>query len=141
MPASEMNPLYQQIGEILSGLKALHDKVDIRHAQAEKLGDLLQAELRTVKHDQRDLEQKLDGAVYFIKQDVDSLKAATVVTSRSLEELKVSVETLKHPVEEIMALRSRAMGVLLAVSTLGSVFVYFFGPLYHWAIDHLSLPR
>ena len=141
MPTSEMNPLYQQIGEVLSGLKALHDKVDIRHAQAEKLGDLLQAELRTVKHDQRDLEQKLDGAVYFIKQDVDSLKAATVVTSRSLEDLKVSVETLKHPVEEIMALRSRAMGVLLAVSTLGSVFVYFFGPLYNWAIEHFSLPR
>lgn len=141
MPASEMNPLYQQIGEILSGLKALHDKVDIRHVQAEKLGDLLQAELRTVKHDQRDLEQKFDGVVYFVKQDVDQLKAATVTTSRSLEELKAAVETLKHPVEEIMALRSRAMGVLLAVSALGSVLVYFFGPLYHWAVDHVSLPR
>lgn len=141
MPLSEMNPLYQQIGEILSGLKALHDKVDIRHAQAEKLGDTLQAELRTVKHDQRDLEQKLDGAVYFVKQDVDSLKAATVATSRSLEELTAAVETLKHPVDEIMALRSRAMGVLLALSTLGSVFLYFFGPVYHWAVDHFSLPR
>ncbi len=44
MTSSEMNPLYQQMGELLGSMKALHDKVDFRHAQAEKQGEAVQAE-------------------------------------------------------------------------------------------------
>ena len=139
MTSSEMNPLYQQMGELLGSMKALHDKVDFRHAQAEKQSEAVQAEIRNVKHDQRDLEQKFDGAVYVVKNDVDALKAASGVTSRALDELTAAIGALKKPVEEIMALRARAMGVLLAISTLGSVFLYFFSPLYHWAIEHIPL--
>ncbi len=134
---SDMNPFYQQMGELLGSLKALHDKVDIRHTQAEKQGEALQAEIRNVKHDQRDLEQKLDGAVYLVKQDVDAMKQTSSGTTRALGELVAAVDALKKPVEEIMALRARAMGVLLALSTFGSVFLYFFGPAYHWALGHV----
>ena len=134
---ADVNPLYQQMGELLGSLKALHDKVDIRHSQAEKQSEALQAEIRNVKHDQRDLEQKLDGAVYVVKQDVDALKATSSGATRALGDLVAAVDALKKPVEEIMALRARAMGVLLAISTLGSVFLYFFGPLYHWALGHM----
>ena len=134
---SDMNPFYQQMGELLGSLKALHDKVDIRHTQAEKQSEALQAEIRNVKHDQRDLEQKLDGAVYLVKQDVDAMKQTSSGTTRALGELVAAVDALKKPVEEIMALRARAMGVLLALSTFGSVFLYFFGPAYHWALGHV----
>lgn len=139
MAISEINPLYQQMGELLGSIKALHDKVDFRHAQAEKQSEAVQAEIRNIKHDQRDLEQKLDGAVYVVKNDVDALKAASGLTSRALDDLTVAIGALKKPVEEIMALRARAMGVLLAFSTLGSVFLYFFSPLYHWAVEHIPL--
>lgn len=134
---ADVNPLYQQMGELLGSMKALHDKVDIRHTQAEKQSEAVQAEIRNVKHDQRDLEQKLDGAVYLVKQDVDALKATSNGATRALGELVAAVDALKKPVEEIMALRARAMGVLLALSTLGSVFLYFFGPFYHWALSHM----
>ena len=77
--------------------------------------------------------------MYVVKNDVDALKVASGVTSRALDELTLAIGTLKKPVEEIMALRARAMGVLLAISTLGSVFLYFFSPLYHWAIEHIPL--
>lgn len=133
----DLHPLFQQIGEVLSGLRGLHDKVDMRHAQAEKQADLVQAEIRTVKHDQRDLEQKFDGVVYLMKQDVDALKATTVAGSRAIEELTAAVETLRQPVAEIMTLRSRAMGIVFALGAVGSVVLYFLGPFYHWALDHL----
>ena len=139
MTSSEMNPLYQQMGELLGSMKALHDKVDFRHAQAEKQGEAVQVEIRNIKHDQRDLEQKFDGAVYVVKNDVDALKAASGVTSRALDELTAVIGALKKPVEEIMALRARAMGMLLAVSTIGSVFLYFFSPFYHWIVEHASM--
>ena len=91
MTSSEMNPLYQQMGELLGSMKALHDKVDFRHAQAEKQSEAVQAEIRNVKHDQRDLEQKFDGAVYVVKNDVDALRAASGVASRALDELTIAV--------------------------------------------------
>lgn len=139
MTSSEMNPLYQQMGELLGSMKALHDKVDFRHAQAEKQGEAVQAEMRNIKHDQRDLEQKFDGAVYVVKNDVDALKAASGVTSRALDELTAAIGALKKPVEEIMALRARAMGMLLAVSAIGSVFLYFISPFYHWMVEHAPM--
>jgi chromosome segregation ATPase len=127
--SAEMNRAFQQIGELVGSLRALHDKIDLQHAVAEKQNDRLQAELRNVKHDLRDLEQKHDAAVHILTEDVSAIR-------KLQDDVKGSVDELRKPVEEIMTLRAKALGALLVLGPIGAATLYFVPDALHalWRI-------
>jgi hypothetical protein len=131
----DLNVLYQQVGEVLQGLRSIGERIEIRHAQAEKLNDLLRADMSTLRNDQRDVEEKLDCVICVMQHDLEQLRANAVSHGRSVDELVRVVHELRTPVAEIMALRSRAAGLLLGLGILGSVAVWLAEPLYRWVVE------
>jgi hypothetical protein len=135
MVASEMHLLFQQMGEVLSGIRALHETIGIRQAQAEQLHDLLRADLATLRRDQRELEEKVDCMVCIVQNDVQALRGNTQDTARSLGALMVAVEALKRPLLEITALKSRVAGIFFGASVLGSIALWLAEPIYRWFVE------
>jgi hypothetical protein len=129
---SELNSLYQQMGEVLRGLRALAETIEVRDSQAQKLQDLVRADLATLRQDQRDLEEKLDCVVCVMQHDLEALRMGAADSGRSIDELVQAVHALRSPVIEIMALRSRAAGIVLAVGVIGSAVLWLAEPLYRW---------
>jgi len=114
----ELNRVFMQVGELVGSMKALHEKIDHRAAAAEKQSDLVRAELRNVKDDLRELEQKNDEAVHLLAIDVSMIK-------KSQDEMAEAVNELRKPVQEIMTLRARAMGAFLVLGPIGAAALYF----------------
>ncbi len=131
----DLNPLYQQMGEVLQGLRALAETIEIRHTQAEKLHDLMRADLVTLRQDQRDLDEKLDCVICVMQHDLESLRTGAFTNARSVDELLRVVQELRAPVSEIVALRSRVAGLVLGLGVLGSVAVWLAEPLYRWIVE------
>ncbi|HTR18084.1 MAG TPA: hypothetical protein VMI52_13765 [Acetobacteraceae bacterium] len=111
----------QQMGEVLSGLKSLEKQID-----------LVRAEMERGQHEHRWLEEKLNNGLLTVRQDVDALKTTTAAGTHATEELTAALAEMRKPVAEIMALRARAVGVLLTVSAAGSVALCFIDPLLRW---------
>jgi hypothetical protein len=141
MVASEMHLLFQQMGEVLSGIRGLHETIDIRQAQAEQLYDLLRADLSTLRRDQRELEEKVDCMVCIVQNDVQALRGNTHDTARSLGALMLAVESLKRPLLEITALKSRVAGLFFGASVLGSIALWLAEPVYRWFVELKLSPR
>jgi hypothetical protein len=137
MAGGELNPLYQQLGEVLSGVKALHDMIEIRHGQADRLHDLVRSDLATLRQDQRDLEDKLDCVVMVVQHDIETMRETARGSARAVADLAAAVDGLRGPVADIMALRARAAGAVLALGALGSVGLWLGEPLYRWAVEQL----
>lgn len=115
---SDLTGAFQQIGELVASVRALHEKIDHRHAIAEKQNDTLHAELRNVKHDLRDLEQKHDSAVHVLTEDFASVKFVQ-------DDIKAAVSELRQPVEELQTLRAKALGAFLVLGPTGGALLYF----------------
>jgi hypothetical protein len=135
VPHPELNPLYQQIGEILQRLRAIGENIEIRHAQAEKLHDLARVDMATLRRDQRDLEEKLDCVICVMQHDLERLRSDASSHGRSVDELVRAVQELQVPVLDIIALRSRFAGALLGLGVLGSAALWLTEPVYRWIIE------
>ena len=135
MSQSDMHLLFQQMGEVLSGIRSVHDTIAIRQAQAEQLHDLVRSDLATLRRDQRDVEEKLDFMMCMAKSDIDVLRSSSNENTRSIGALVEGLEALRRPIIEIVALKSRLAGLLLAASVLGSGSLWLAEPVYRWFID------
>lgn len=135
MSEHDMHLLFQQMGEVLSGIRALHEKGEIRQTQVEQLHNLLRCDLNVLKREQHDLDEKFSCFTYVIQHDVESLRSNHVENSRAFLEVVRAMEALKRPMVEIMALKSRVAGLLLGVGFIGSAAIWLAEPVYRWIID------
>jgi hypothetical protein len=139
--AQDLTSLYLQMGQVLNGLRALGDTIELRHAQTEKLQDLTRADMAVLRQDQRDLEEKLDCVICVMQHDLETLRTGASASARSVDELLHVVHDLRAPVLEIMALRSRVAGLILGLGVLGSVAVWLAEPLYRWFVEQYYLKQ
>ena len=131
----DIHLLFQQMGEVLSGVRGIYSTIDLRQAQAEQLYDLVRTDLTILRHDQRELEAKLDRMSWIAEHDIENVRLRTVDGDRSIRELVVSVDALKRPIADMTALKARAGGLLVAVSMIGSAVLWLAEPLYRWIIE------
>jgi hypothetical protein len=136
MSAADINTLYQQMGEMLTSLRALGAMIEMRDEQSSKLQDLVRADLSTLRQDQRDLEEKLDCVTCVMQHDMLGLRTDVADGARSINDLVRAVQELRSPVAEIVALRSRAAGVILGIGVFGSAVLWLAEPLYRWIVEH-----
>jgi len=141
MGAEDVKSLYQQIGEILQGLESLSKTIEIRHMQIDKLHDLLRSDVAILRQEQRDLEEKLDCVICVMQHDLEALRTGAVTSGRSVEQLVQAMQELRQPVAEIVALRSRAAGLVLGLGLLGSAAIWLAEPAYRWIIEHNYLKQ
>jgi uncharacterized protein YigA (DUF484 family) len=141
VPNLDLNPLYQQMGEVLQSLRALGETIEIRHSQTERLHDLIRNDMATLRQDQRDLEEKLDCAICVMQHDLERLRTGASANERSVDELLRVVQELRGPVADIIALRSRVAGLVLGLGVLGSVAMWLAEPLYRWVVEQHYLKQ
>lgn len=141
MTSHEINPLYQQMGEVVQGLRALSETIQIRHAQVDKLHDILRADLGVLRADQKDLEEKLDCVICVMQSDLEGLRADAVAGSHSVNRLVTAVQELRQPVTQMVELRSQAAGLLVGLGILGSAAMWLAEPVYRWFVEHTVLKQ
>ena len=135
MGEADIHLLFQQMGEVLSGIRGMRDTIDIRQAQAEQLHDLIRADIATLRRDQRDIEEKLDCVVCIAQQDIDVLRCRANDSGRAIEALLAEVQAVRSPIIEILAFKSKLAGLLFAVGILGSVALWLAEPVYRWFVE------
>jgi hypothetical protein len=135
MSQSELHLLYQQMGEVLSGIKALHETIEIRQAQTEQLQEMVRAELMVLRKDQRELDEKLECVVFVMQHDVSAVRSGTSDNTKSIGDLVVAVNALRRPISDIVALRSRVAGLIVGIGFVGSIMIWLAEPIYRWLID------
>jgi hypothetical protein len=135
MAQPEMHLLFQQMGEVLTGIRALHDTMAIRQAQTEQLHDLLRADLTTLRQDQRELEEKFDCVVSIVQHETEALRSGAADNARSIRTMVNSLDALRKPIDEILGYKSRVAGVLFAAGILGSAALWLAEPAYSWLVN------
>jgi chromosome segregation ATPase len=115
---AELNRLFMEVGELVGSLAAVHEKLDSRAVAAGKESDLVQAELRNVNRDLREIEKKHDASVHLLTAEVAGLKKSQDLMAEALKELQT-------PVKEIVTLRAHAMGALLILGPISAAALYF----------------
>jgi hypothetical protein len=135
MPQSELHLLFQQMGQVLSGIRTLHETMELRQAQAEQMQELVRSELAVLRQDQRDLEEKMECIVFVMQHDVTALRSVTSENTRSIGDLVAAVDALRRPIAEIVALKSRVAGLIVGVGLVGSAILWLAEPVYRWLID------
>ncbi len=141
MPQSDMHLLFQQMGEVLTGIRGLHDTIGIRQAQAEQLHDLVRADLATLRRDQRELEEKFECIVSIVQHEVETLRAGTAAHARTIGEMVHAIETLRKPIAEILGLKSRVAGLVFGAGLIGSAALWLAEPIYGWLVNESFLKR
>jgi len=136
MTQQDVNLLYQQVGEVLRGLRALSDSIELRHEQINKLHDLMRSDLTLLRQEQRDLEEKVNLVISGMQRDLEDIRSEACKGARSVDQLLQTMQDLRQPVIEIMMLRSRAAGLILGISVVGSVLMWLAEPIYRWFVEH-----
>ena len=131
-----MHLLFQQMGDVISSIRGLRDTIDIRQAQAEQLHDLVRSDIATLRRDQRDVEEKLDCLVCIAQHDIDVLRLLSGDNSRSIAALISEVQSVRRPIVDLLALKSRAAGLLFAAGVAGSGALWLAEPIYRWFVDY-----
>ena len=134
--SQEMGPLFQQMSEVVHGLRALEETIQIRHAQVDKLHDLLRCDLAILRGEQRELEEKLDCVICVMQHDLEAIRTDAIANAGFVRQLVQAVDELRRPVAEIVALRSRAAGIVVGVGVLGSGALWLAEPIYRWFVEH-----
>jgi len=133
MPA-DVNPLFQQMGAVAEGLRALSDSLELRHAQVDRLHELLRKEVGILSQDQRDLAEKVDCVICVMQHDLEGLRAEALAGAGTMHQLVEVVQEMRKPMAEIVALRSRIAGLILGFGILGSALIWLGEPIYRWFI-------
>jgi len=141
MGQGDMHLLFQQMGEVLTGVQGLHDTIHLRQAQAEQLHDLLRSDLATLRRDQRNLEEKMTYVVFMAQHELEALRHSSMENAQSVERLILTTDALRRPVKEIVALRSRISALLVVGGVLTSCMLWLVEPVYRWFIDINLLRR
>ncbi len=141
MTNADLHPLFQQMGEVLSGIESLKETSKLRQAQSEQLYELLRGDLSNLRTDQQDLEEKMDCVVCVVQNDLDRLRSDTRDNMKSVEALIEVIETLRRPLADITALRSRVAGFVFSIGIVGSAAVWLAEPVYRYFVqDRLGSP-
>jgi len=144
---AEIDEISQQLGRLSAGIDGLKDLMVSHHSEADKHWDAIYAELRTIKHDQRNLEQK----------DVARSQALSRIGSklRPLEDLPDKIDAIDRRLDIAeAAARSydkldtrlglieklvwRASGIAAVIVAIGSIIGYLItrygGEFIRWAM-------
>jgi hypothetical protein len=135
MAQGEMHLLSQQVSEVLTGIRALHETIDLRQMQAEHLNNILRHDLVQLRRDQRDLEEKFECIVYIVQHEIEVLRVSASDNARSMDEMCVAVEALRRPVAEILGLKSRVAGLVFGAGVVGSAALWLAQPIYGWLVN------
>ena len=135
MAQTEMHLLFQQMGEVLTGIRGLNQTIGIRQAQAEQLHDLVRADLATLRQDQRELEEKFECIVSIVQHEMEGLRAGTAEHARSIGEMIGAIEELRRPIAEILGLKSRVAGLVFGAGVIGSAALWLAEPIYTWLVN------
>lgn len=141
MTTQDLHPLFQQMGEVLSGLRAMRETMEIRQVQAEQLHDLLRADMATLRRDQRELEEKLECVICVMQHDLEALRSGAAETARSIFDLVAAVQSLRRPIADILALRSRMAGLVFGVGVVGSAALWAAEPIYRWFVESVLVRK
>jgi len=141
MTNPDMRRIYQQLGEVLTALRSLAETFELRQSQTEKLYDLLRGDVATLRQDQRDIDEKLDCVICVMQHDLEHLRADAAHSAAAVGDLLSAVQTLSRPVSDIVALRSRAAGLLVGIGVLGSALLWLAEPVYRWFVVDRILSR
>jgi len=115
----------RQLGVIGAKLESIMDMMRQRAEQAEKQSERMAQDLRTLKHDQRNVEQKVETFGWRQEQ----LESRVKTVSESLAELR-------EPVEALMQTRTRVAGAMIVIASVGGFVWLMFEAVGRWAIDH-----
>ena len=135
MIQSDIHLVFQQLGQVLSGIRGLHDTINIRQAQAEQLHDLVRSDLATLRHDHRQLEEKFACVLLIAQRDMEVLRANSRENSSAISTLIASIETLRKPMSQLAALKSKAAGLLFGAWVVGSCALWLAEPIYRGLVD------
>ena len=135
MALNDMHLLFQQMGEVLTGIRGLHDTIDLRQAQAHQLHDLLRSDIANLRQDQRALEEKFECIVYILQGEMEAVRTSTADNARSLQDVMGAVHALRHPVAEILSLKSRLAWLLFGAGMVGSAVLWLAVPVYGWLVN------
>lgn len=135
MIQGDLHVLFQRMDEVLNGIRGIHDVIDIRQAQAEQLYEILRSDLSILSRDQHDLEGKLDCMAFVAQHDIEKIRSSNTDHARSIQVLVSTVDALKQPIDELVALKSRVAGILFAVGLFGSGALWLAEPVYRWFIN------
>jgi hypothetical protein len=139
MAQSELHLLFQQMGEVLSGIRTLHDTMEIRQSQTDQLQEMVRSELMVLRRDQRELDEKIECVVFVMHHDIAALRSETSDNTRSIGELVAAVNALQRPISDIVALKTRVAGLVAGISFVGSIMIWLAEPIYRWLIDNKVL--
>lgn len=140
MGHSEYHTLFQQVGEVLSGVRSLRDMADVRQAQAEQLHDLLRSDLASLRRDHGELREKFDCIVLMAQHDLELLRSSADEHSRAIDALASAMDGIRRPVRQMMELKSRLGTFVFVSGILGSCALWLFEPVYRWLVD-IALQR
>lgn len=135
MAQSDMHVLFQQMGEVLTGIRALHDMMDVRQAQAEQLHGLVRADIATLRSDQRELEEKFECVVCIVQHEMEALRQSTAENARLVDDIASVVDKLRQPIADVLGLKARAAGLLFGLGLVGSAALWLAEPVYGWFIS------
>jgi hypothetical protein len=135
MAERELDLLFQQMSELLIGVRNLHETIELRQVQTEQLQDLVRSELTILRRDQRELEDKMDCMVFVIQHDVSALRSGTIENTKSIDDLVGAIEGLRKPITDIVLLKSRIAGLIFGLGLVGSVVFWLADPIYRWFVD------
>jgi hypothetical protein len=127
--------IHHQLAELMQGLRALAETVELRHDQAAVLHDLVRYDLATLRRDQKELEEKLDCVIYVVQHDLEQFRIGAIAGARAVDALTSAVQELKGPVAEIVALRSRVGGLILGLGIIGSAIIWLAEPIYRGLVE------
>ncbi len=135
MVQTELHLLFQQMGEVLTSIRNLHETIELRQSQTEQLQELVRSEFCVLRLDQRELEEKMECFVFVMQHDVGALRADTSENTRSIGELVAAVEALRRPISDIVALKSRVAGLIFGAGLVGSTVLWLAEPIYRWLVE------
>jgi len=126
-------------------IDAVDGRITSNHIDAERHWDRIEAEQRTLKHDQRGMEQKIYGLGEGQRRMSAKLKPLEEVPDKidavdrrvaAVEVVNAQVEKLTERLGSIEKMAQRIAGIAAAVSVacsiIGAVLLHFSSDLVHW---------
>jgi hypothetical protein len=147
MNDGSLHEISEHLGRLAGTYDGLKDLIAANHSEADKHWSWIEAELRTIKHDQRNLEQQNISQFEALRRMGDKLRPLEALPDRfgEVDKRIVAVETtakqiggLNERLSLVEKIVYRAMGMATLIVGLGSFIVYlvthFGGEFLRWLI-------